>query len=161
MAKRQGVIVGACGEHYVASYLSGMGLVVALTRMGSPATDLFVTAEAGGRAVTLQVKAGGLHSHVMYKRKPERDYWVWRTGKKAIDGAKESHWYAFVFVGDWPQRKGSPNPEVFFVPSKIVARTLRKPKNQRDWFWMYDREIEEYRGLAGYKKLKKALHLAR
>ena len=31
MAKIQNNTRGACGEHYVASYLSGMGLVVGIT----------------------------------------------------------------------------------------------------------------------------------
>ena len=49
MSKVPSTILGACGEHYVASYLSGMGLVAALTRRGVPATDLIVTSEMGRR----------------------------------------------------------------------------------------------------------------
>ncbi len=47
MSKIPSTILCACGEHYVASYLSGTGLVVALTRRGVPATDLIVTSEMG------------------------------------------------------------------------------------------------------------------
>ncbi len=162
MAKLQNVILCACGEHYVASYLSGMGLVVALTRAGIPATDLIVTSETGGRSVSLQVKTGAAYNHVTHKKNPEEDFWVWRVGRKAMNGAKESHWYAFVSVGDWPQRKDSPSPEVFFVPSKIVAKTLREnPKSQREngqyWFWMSDDEADKYRGLTGYRQIKEAI----
>ena len=57
------------------------------------------------------------------QRKPENNQWTWRVGRKAIDRAKESHWYAFVYIGDWPQGEGS--PKVFFVPSKIVGKKLR------------------------------------
>src|SRR5579862_3856940 len=141
MAKRQRGILGTCGEHYVASYLSGMGVVVALTRSGTPATDIIVTSESGGRSVSLQVKTGATYNYTNYKRNPENNYWVWRVGSKALDGARESHWYAFVSIGDWPQIKDAPNPNVFFVPSKVVAKTLREgKKNQRDWFWMPVRE---------------------
>lgn len=156
MAKLQNAILSACGEHYVASYLSGMGVVVAFTRGGTPATDLIVTSETGGRSVSLQVKAGGLFSHTIYKRKPENNQWTWRAGSKAMDRAKESHWYAFVYIGDWPQ--GGDSPKVFFVPSKIVAKKLRDNEtSQQAWFWMLEDEAENYCGLTGYRKLKKAI----
>jgi hypothetical protein len=159
MAKLQSAILCPCGEHYVASYLSGMGLVVALTRAGSPATDLIVTSVTGGRSVSLQVKAGGLYSYSVYKRKPENNQWTWRVGKKAMDRAKDLYWFAFVYIGDWPQRQDSPAPRVFFVPSKIVAKKLRSnDKSQQDWFWMLEDEAEPYCGMAGYKKLKKAIN---
>jgi hypothetical protein len=155
MAKLQRTVLGACGEHYVASYLSGMGVVVALTRGGTPATDLIVTSETGGRAVSIQVKAGGTFSYTKYKRKPENNQWTWRVGRKAMDRANESHWYAFVYIGDWPQ--GEHFPKVFFVPSKTVRKKLRGTEtSQQDWFWMREDEAKVYSGLTGYQKLKKA-----
>ena len=127
----QTAILGACGEHYVASYLSGMGLVVALTRAGVPATDLIVTSETGGRSLSLQVKTGQIYNHVTYKRNPKENYWVWRVGKMALNVSAETHWYAFVSVEGWPHKARA--PDVFFVPSKLVARTLRENnKSQRE-----------------------------
>src|ERR1019366_5823530 len=155
MAKHQSTILCATGEHYVASYLSGMGLAAALPRGGVPPTDLIVTSERGGRSVSLQVKAGGIHSHVTYKRKPENNAWVWRTKLRAKSRPSDFHWYAFVYVGDWPSH-GKP-PEVFFVPSKIVAQKARDPNIVEGWFLISEVEAELYRGKAGYKKLKRAI----
>ena len=156
MTKIPSTILCACGEHYVASYLSGMGVVVALTRAGTPTTDMIVTSEAGGRAVSLQVKTGGPSSYSARKRNPEKSQWTWRTGRKAMERPNKSHWYAFVYVGDWPQ--GECSPKVFFVPSEFVARRLRETEDsQQDWFWMLEKESEQYCGLTGYRKLEKAV----
>ena len=45
MAKKKAdnAILGSCGEHYIAAYLSGYGLIVAMPRGGMPGFDLFVT----------------------------------------------------------------------------------------------------------------------
>ena len=158
MAKGQSGICCACGEHYVGAYLSGVGAVVAFTRAGSPATDLIVTSETGGPSISLQVKTGRQYSHVIYKRNPKRNYWVWRVGKKAIEICKESHWYAFVYVGDWPHGKEEEHPKVFFVPSKVVVKRLRAGnKSQREWFWMRENAAKQYCGLLGYRRLKRAI----
>ncbi len=159
MAKVQSGIRCACGEHYVGSYLSGVGAVVAFTRAGSPATDLIVTSETGGPSISLQVKTGGPYSHVIFKRNPEGNYWVWRVGKKAMKICKESHWYAFVYVGDWPHGKEEEHPKVFFVPSKVIVKRLRAgKKSQREWFWMPENKAKQYCGLLGYRRLKRALN---
>ena len=155
MPKISPIIRGACGEHYAASYLSGMGLVVALTRAGTPTTDLIVTSEAGGRSVSLQVKTGGIDSHVIFKKTPKNNYWNWRSGSKAAELSNESHWYAFVFIGDWPSGGGP--PKVFFVPSKFVAERAHHPDTSEGWFWMSDAEAEQFHGLDGYEKLAKVL----
>jgi hypothetical protein len=156
MPKIQNAILCACGEHYVASFLSGAGLVVASTRGGVPATDLIVTSERGGRSVSLQVKAGGPHSRTIVKTKPENNQWTWRIGKHAIDRVDKSHWYAFVYVGSWPQTGDAPN--VFFVPSKFVARRIgENPSSQREWFWLADDEAAELCDMEGYRALTRAL----
>lgn len=156
MAKLSSSILCTCGEHFVASYLSGMGLVVALTRAGTPTTDMIVTSEAGGRSISLQVKAGGDHNHVVYKRNPENNYWVWRAGKRAMDISGKFYWYAFVAVAGWP--KVEVPPTVFFVPSTAVKRTLRNnDASQREWFWMAEEEAKQYRGLNGFRKLRKLI----
>lgn len=154
MAKSQNNTRGACGEHYVASYLSGMGLVVGITKTGAPATDLIVTSESGARSVSIQVKTGGPHSHITQKKKPENNAWCWRTSK-AKRPASDSHWYAFVFVGDWPS-DGS-IPEVFFVPSKVVAQKAQDPGISEGWFWISEAEAEPYRGARGYRPMASCL----
>ena len=54
--KMSTAIKGAIGEFYVASFLSAMGLVVALPRGGVPSSDLLVTTFEGNKTLSLQVK---------------------------------------------------------------------------------------------------------
>ena len=159
MEKTQRIIVGTTGEHYVAAYLSGMGLIVSLTRGGIQSIDLLVASPSGGRPVSVQVKTGAHPTtHVVYAHKPKDNYWTWHTGPKALDLSDETYWYAFVFTDGWP--KSGRVPEVFFVPSKVVAKRIRKEQRKertRLYFWMDDAKAEEYRGIAGYGKLLTAL----
>ncbi|HVX85446.1 MAG TPA: hypothetical protein VH253_11745 [Phycisphaerae bacterium] len=156
--------LGDCGEHYVASYLYGMGLVPKLTERNTVAVDMTVATATGQRSISLQVKTGQHRdTHVTRAKKPENDYWVWRVGRKAVTNrAKASHWYAFVAVGNWLTGGGS--PEVFFVPSHFVVKRLREnkqigrpPFGQSEWFHMTEEEARLHRGLIGYRKLEKAL----
>jgi hypothetical protein len=157
MAKRPTTMLGACGEYYVAAFLSGMGLAVALTKPLTPTTDLILKLKIGRRPVSIQVKTGGIHTNVIRQKNPENDYWVWRTGKKALKISKKSHWYAFVYAGNWPQGEDSPIPKVFFVPSKIVAKTLQGKETSYIWFWMPKDGAEIYSGLRGFRNLRKAI----
>jgi hypothetical protein len=155
MEKVTSSIIGAAGEHYVAAMLSCCGLVVAMPRGGVPSTDLIVTRHVGGRAISIQVKTG-THSYENRKRKPEESYYHWDTGFKALDLSSDSHWYAYVFLNGWPSEQGA-LPQVFFVPSRVVAACLRKQREEgqkkRMFFWMYEGEAEGYRDLKGYQKL--------
>lgn len=150
-------IIGAAGEHYVAAMLSCNGLVVAMPRGGVPSTDLIVTREIGGPAVSIQVKTGTA-SYQNRKRKPEESYYVWDTGFKAIKMRNDSYWYAYVYLNEWPFKKEL--PKVFFVPSIIVADCIRKQKQEgqkRPFFWMYENVAENYRDLIGCKKIIECL----
>jgi hypothetical protein len=159
MAKVASSIVGASGEYYVAAYLSSMGLVVALPRGGTPSTDLIVTTQFGGLSVSLQVKTGaGDSNHMVYKRKPENNYWMWPTSFKAIEVSNESHWFAFVHTAGWPASKCL--PDVFFVPSRVVGERMQKEqKKERKFpvFWIMEGDAEQYRGLAGFRPLAEML----
>ena len=153
MAKLQKIIVGASGEYYVASYLSGMGVVVAITRGGTPTTDLIVTSARGGRAVSIQVKTSA-HPHVVYKRLAQKNYWTWDTPFKAKDFADRSHWYVFVALNGWPASGNM--PDIFFVPSKVVARNITlqfERGDTRPMFEMPDAVAEQYRGQTGCQHL--------
>jgi hypothetical protein len=159
MAKLQRGFLGECGEHYIESFLYGMGVVPKLTKKNTVAVDMVVTTGTGKRSISLQVKTGQhKDTHKIYKKKPQNDYWVWRVGRKAwTNRPKPSHWYAFVSVGDWLLGQGV--PEVFFVPSRFVATRLRENKRirQQEWFDMSEEESRLHRGLTGYRKLEKAL----
>jgi len=119
---------------------------------------MIVTLEKGGRAISLQVKTGGLASFSERKRNSENSQWTWQTGRKAMeeDRISESYWYAFVYVGEWP--KCGEVPQVFFVPSKCVAQRLSEnTPSQQDWFWILEKEADHYRGQTGFEQLMEAL----
>jgi hypothetical protein len=106
----------------------------------------------------VQVKAGGPYSHTVSKRNPGNNQWTWRVGSHASEEPNEHHWYAFVYIGNWPREQSAPVPKVFFVPSGYVNKTVREnPESQRDWFWMSEETTAEYEGLTGFGKLEATL----
>jgi hypothetical protein len=154
MAKHKRIITGDCGEFYVASLLAGVGADVRVQRVNQKTKDLNVT--FGRRSFTVQVKAGRLYANEQRKRLPEESRWVWRTGKKCVDIRDKRHWYAFVYLGSWPS-DGLP-PEVFFIPSKFVAKRLHEnDKDQWDWFWILKDDAVKYRDMRGLKTMKRAI----
>ena len=159
MAKRSTSTIGAAGEHYVAAYLSSKGLVVAIPRANSPATDMLVTAEASGRPISIQVKTGTSALYT-YKRTPEKNYWLWDTQSPPANLVNESHWYVFVFVNGWPSTDDPKMmPITFFVPSRVVDDYLKREQTglKRPFFIMTLDEAEQYRGEVGYQKLAAAM----
>lgn len=91
--KLASAIKGAIGEFYVASYLSALGLVVALPRGGVPSSDLLVTTANGDKALSLQVKTATkpFNSHGKYG-----EYLTWGMSPKAKSNNKTTHWYVLV-----------------------------------------------------------------
>ena len=96
------VIIGACGEHYVASLLSGSGLVVAMPRAGIPGCDLLVSTAKAGRALRVQVKTGTQASKTT---REEGKIYLWATGYAAIDRDDRYLWYAYVWLKEWPREE--------------------------------------------------------
>lgn len=154
MAKHKRTITGDCGEFYVASLLAGIGADVMVTRVNAMRNDLHVT--LGRRSFTLQVKSGRRYTSEDRKRVPKNAYWVWRAGKKCAEISNSSHWYAFVYLGEWPRRGDA--PKVFFISSKAVRKTLSDKKvTSGEWFWMRKHRAEKLCGLPGIKRMRKAL----
>jgi hypothetical protein len=154
MAKHKRTMTGDCGEFYVASLLAGMYSDVKVERVNEKAKDLNVT--IGRRSFTVQVKAGREHTNEDRKRFPEESRWVWRAGEKCVNVTDKRHWYAFVYLGEWPKR--GDHPKVFFLSAKIVSQTLREnPRGQRDWFWIFKNEAEQYCGVKGFMKMMKVI----
>src|SRR5450759_3182622 len=130
--KRPSVIIGACGEHYLAGYLSGF--------------DLLVTTSKSGRAARLQVKTG------TQSTKTDREVgkiYLWWTSPTVIKREDQNLWYAYVWLKDWPH--GEHLPEVFFVPSKIVVKCLKQCIRDKEWpcFWMRVEEAKKFEGQSG------------
>jgi len=157
IAKPANTVIGACGEHYVAAYLSGSGLVVAMPRGGTSRFDLLVTKENGGRAIQVQVKTG---TNPTRKTKAEGQIYLWRTSAGVLKWNDSNLWYAYVNLNNWP--KGEHPPELFFVPSRVVIKCLKS--EEEPWFWMYENNAKayndagKYRGDSGLRALRHALN---
>jgi hypothetical protein len=148
-------IVGACGEHYVAAYLSGHGLIVAIPRGGVPGSDVFVSKEQGGNALRVQVKTG---TQATRRDKEVGNIYLWATSYAVIERNDRNVWYAYLWLNGWPA--GEKSPEVFFVPAKVVVNCMKECRADGDtwpYFWMRVDEAQRYKGPSGLKGLVAAL----
>src|SRR5262245_3745865 len=127
MSKPSTAILAACGEHYVASYLSGFQLIVALPRAGVPGCHLLVATKNPGPPGRIQVKTGTKSTK---KDKREGPIYLWHTSFKVIENADPTLWYAYVWLRGWPEEDN--HPEVFFVPSDVVVKTMAKCQADND-----------------------------
>lgn len=148
-------MIGASGEHYVAAYLSGFKLIVAMPRGGIPGADLFVTNEKGGHAIRIQVKTGTASTK---KDKEVGPIYLWSTSYSAIERNDKYLWYAYVWLNGWP---GSENlPQVFFVPAHVVVECIsacRKNGDSWPYFWLRTEDALKYKGNTGMQSLLEAL----
>lgn len=162
-SRAQTTIIAACGEHYVAAYLSGSQLIVALPRAGVPGCDLLVTAIKTGPAVRIQVKAG---SEPRANDKALGRIYRWST-KCSVTERNDPHlWYAYVALNGWPNEKNvvknwpdtGGTPEVFFVPASfVVERMAGETEASWSYFWMTFDEAQQYRSMDGLKAIHQFL----
>ena len=149
-------IKGAIGEFYVASFLSAMGLVVALPRSGVPSSDLIVTTHEGHRSISIQVKTS---LSPINKSKKYGDYWSWDVSKKAKENRSKFHWYALVNAYNWPFSENS--PDIFFLPSEVVANIVTDWNDQNaPRLFFRIKEVEErdlYLAITGFRQMELAL----
>jgi hypothetical protein len=150
--------VGACGEFYVAAYLSHAHYLVALPRAGIPGSDMFVSAVNRGHPIRLQVKAG---TQPTKKDKIEGPIYLWSTPLSIIDAPPDNYlWFAFVSLDGWPTKI----PDVFFVPSadviarmKLVKAEIETSPKTWPYFWLRKDEAEKYKGTSGLELLQMAM----
>lgn len=148
--KRPSVIIGACGEHYLASYLSGFGLIVAMPRAGIPGCDLLVATSKSGRAARLQVKTGTQSTKT---HREEGKIYLWWTSPTVIKREDPNLWYAYIWLKNWPH--GEQLPEVFFVPAHVVVKCLKQCVRDKEWpcFWMHADDAKKFEGQFGLRRL--------
>ena len=145
-------LTGLCGEHYVAAYLAGSDLTVAVPRGGAARVDLFVADSRRGRPIRLQVKT----ARDPYGKHQGKPFCSWATNCSIIDEHDEGYWFAFVALNGWPQK--AILPEVLFVPSAVVAERMELEKAKtRTFYWIYVDDAEIYRNENGLALLKTAL----
>lgn len=133
------LLTGACGESYVAAYLTRKKLIVALPRAGTPGSDLFVAPVGNGRSIRIQVKTG-TDSKRSPKWADKKEIRLWRTSLDIIENQDEYHLFAYVWLKEWPEVEQL--PEVFFIPSADVAERMKpereelgKNPNYQPFFW--------------------------
>lgn len=156
--KRDTAIVGACGEHYIAAYLSGMQLIVGMPRAGVPGCDLLVANRSGGRPISLQVKTGTQSKRMTKKY---GTWYDWPTSYSVVDSNDDQLWFAYVWLNGWPHSNNQ--PEVFFVPRRDVVAVLEQGKKEgksRSFFWFPEDRAERYRGLEGLRPMLSELGVA-
>lgn len=160
MPKLSSAIIGACGEHYVAAYLSRNDLLVALPRAGVKGSDLFVAAVESGRPLRIQVKTAIDPKGTLQGR----EFYSWFTNCPTIEHCTDTTWYAYVSLNAWPQTDDL--PEVFFVPSGEVLKRLtverdkniEKKKENPTFFWAYSEELIPYKGAIGLTAMREAMY---
>jgi hypothetical protein len=152
-SKTETTITAACGEYFVAAYLSGYELIVALPRAGVPGCDMLVTKTKGGFALRFQVKTG---TSPRNKSRKWGEMYRWST---SCTVHQHPHlWYAYVALNGWPRQKPSDGqiaiPEVFFVPSSVVAKVMAdEAEASWSYFWLNVDKAEQYRGGEGMKSV--------
>lgn len=142
MPDRPTALTASAGEHYVAYVLSSLGVVAALTRGGSPAVDLMVGNPEAGRGAMIQVKTSNWARRER-RRNPDDSHWEWDVGKRAIHLRGDNIFYAFVDLRWQTEKKCSLGPEVFIVPSSVVADALG-PGWSRNMFWIMEPDKGKY-----------------
>jgi hypothetical protein len=155
MNRIETAIVGACGEYYVASYLSGFSLLVAMPRAGIPGSDLYVSTIKDGPAIRIQVKTGTKSTR---KDRQEGPIYLWHASFKAIDRVNDSLWYAYVWLNGWPDE--TKQPELFFIPSRVVSDCLKSEKEANvtmPFYWMRTPDAQKFKGEAGLKAMREQL----
>ena len=141
-----------CGEHFVAAMLAGHKLSVALPRGGAARDDLFVADSKHGRPIRVQVKT----ARDPYGRYKREDICSWETSCNIVGTHHDGMWYAFVALQGWPVTSNLPN--VYFVPSAVVAICLEKGVGQsRTFFWMKLPDSVPYLNADGLELLKAAV----
>lgn len=140
MPERTSALTAAAGEYYVAFQLSARGYCVGIPRANTPAVDLLVANQTGTKTLAIQVKTSSWARRDR-KRDPSKSHWEWDVGERAVTLRGDNLFYAFVDLrGDSGER-----PEVFFVPSNVVADEMQGPDWTRYMFWIYDTDAGKYR----------------
>jgi hypothetical protein len=157
-SKINGQLLGAAGVHYVAAKFNALGLHAAPTIRNAPGVDLFVGSPDGKKSIAIQVKTAK---------------WASRPNNATPDNIKEYQWacsyvekhapnffYAFVNLNDFTDPKEPGTPEVYLIPSAVVARWYKSVKRVKaDWPWPrfhpLKRFVDPYRN--NFKPLVRAL----
>lgn len=127
------LFTGLAGEYYFCYQAALRGYHVALTRGNAPNVDVLISSSDGSHLLAVQVKTMQ-KAWVPYSKLIDKNHWEWEVKHFKYDKALR-HLFAFVDLE---------GPRVFLVPPKDVADAIKEIKNNRPFFWIYEREKEKY-----------------
>lgn len=143
--KKSNILLGACGEYYVAAELSKRGYIASMTHKNSPSVDIIASDVKGSKSINIQVKT------------KSTDARAWHLSLKNEDNYSSNLFYVLVEL----KEKGLPN--YYIYRSKEIAKLIKKrhleyikkPKKdgnkRKDWDLRFFRITEE-------KEIKKHLN---
>ena len=155
MRQLPAVLTGTAGEHFVAYRLTAMGLLVALTRGGSPTVDLMVSDIHGKKAISVQVKTTEYALRERGRGKERKPHHLeFPLGFKSARINEPNFFFAFV---DMKALHPNEIPDVYIVPSEFVykwcASWIDNVKMVR--FHIPLEQIEQYKN--NFERLRESL----
>ena len=134
-------LVAAAGEHYVAYFLSRLGLIAALVRQGSPSIDVLASNQNGSKTVGIQVKTTGWAERTRGRGTDKKPFELqFPLGHRAIEEASPSTVFCFEDLRD-PEDLDA-RPDVYIVPTKVLMREYRGDDIRRHSYFRHHRRIE-------------------
>jgi hypothetical protein len=132
--KVNGQLLGAAGVHYVAAKLNALGLHAAPTIRNVPGVDLFVGSRDGRKSIAIQVKTSRWASRPFKAQNEKIKEYQWASS--FVEKHAPNFFYAFVNLNDFAEPKEPGTPEVYMVPSSVVAEWYRSAKKKKkEWKW--------------------------
>jgi len=107
--KLSNILGGVSGEYFVAAELSKRGYIASITLRNTRGIDILCSNQHATKQISIQVKT---------TKESNR---VWILDKKSEEFYSSNHFYVFVSLN---QKENC--PDFFIVPSKIVAKTVKK-----------------------------------
>jgi hypothetical protein len=132
--KLNGQLLGAAGVHYVAAKLNALGFHAAPTIRNVPGVDLFIGTPDGRKSIAIQVKTAKWASRPYKAQGEEIKEYQWAN--KFVENHAPDFFYAFVNLNDFAEPKHPGTPEVYLVPSSVVAGWYKSVKKKKtEWKW--------------------------
>lgn len=132
----KGQMTGMQGVYLVAAELTKRGLIVSPTSRSAFGADLLVTDDKCRHAWSVQVKTNA-------GRPP-----FWLLNKRANETKSDTHVYVLVNLGQRNSHQRLSPPDFCVVPSRIVARRMRKTpprgRSRSIFYSIFREDIREY-----------------
>lgn len=135
--KRSGILIGTAGVYFVASQLATRGFHAAVTFGNAPYVDLLVSLPDASASASVQVKTA-LYAFRTRGRAPNKvpDHYEWAMGQHSALHHRADLFFALVDLRGVSDRL----PDVFIVPSEVVAEYFDRPyfkdPTKKRW-WRY------------------------